>query len=290
MGIEEPELYQPPPQARYLSEVLQGLSTSNSQIVVCTHSPLFIPGDDFESVRVVRDKGTPSASHVAEVTYNALAKKLKDCGQELLKHCGMLAKLASTLTPSLSEMFFCRVLILVEGMEDVAHISTYLELEKEIDSFRRYGCHIVPAGKKSEFARPLAVAKALGIPVYAVFDADTNTDPARTDWINMHKAENKVLLALANHSSESEWPTADIWHSDLTVWSANIGTVVQSEIGAVWSGHFNEAKKYFGNAAKLEKNPLAVAKTLELAWNAGHKSASLSKLVKNVTAFAKSSV
>ena len=55
MGIEEPEIYQHPPQAKYLSEILQELSQKDSQILVCSHSPLFIPGDNFESIRIVRD-------------------------------------------------------------------------------------------------------------------------------------------------------------------------------------------------------------------------------------------
>jgi len=285
MGIEEPELYQHPPQIRYLAEVLQGLSVSGAQMILCTHSPLFIPGDDFESVRLVREKGSPSASFVASVTYDGLAKRLNECGQTLLKHTGMMAKLASTLTPYLSEMFFCRVLILVEGIEDVAYISTYLELEKEMETFRRYGCHIVPVGRKSDFARPLAIAKLLGIPVYTLFDADT--DKTNTQEVTTHRAENKVLLAAAGYPKESEWPTADIWKPELTVWANNMGSVVKGEIGAAWQGHFDGACAALGNPGNLHKNPLAVAKALELAWNAGHKAASLTKLVKNIAAFAK---
>lgn len=51
MAIEEPELYQHPPQARYLAELLYDLSQGGAQVIVCSHSPLFIPGDDVESVK-----------------------------------------------------------------------------------------------------------------------------------------------------------------------------------------------------------------------------------------------
>src|SRR5690606_37084898 len=47
MGIEEPELYQHPPQARYLAETLIELSEKGAQLLLCTHNPLFIPGDNF---------------------------------------------------------------------------------------------------------------------------------------------------------------------------------------------------------------------------------------------------
>src|SRR5690348_8218903 len=42
LGIEEPELYQHPPQARLLANVLKDLSEMNSHIMVCTHSSYFV--------------------------------------------------------------------------------------------------------------------------------------------------------------------------------------------------------------------------------------------------------
>ncbi|MEN8720400.1 MAG: ATP-binding protein, partial [Oceanococcaceae bacterium] len=108
LAIEEPELYQHPPQARYLAEVLHDLASDNSQIMVCSHSPLFVPGDDFETVRVVRDSGVPSCSSVSKLSYAALATTLQSAGQRLLKEQGMLAKLYPALNPTINEMFFCR--------------------------------------------------------------------------------------------------------------------------------------------------------------------------------------
>jgi len=39
LGCDEPELFQHPPQARYLFSIFQKLSEANSQVVLCTHSP-----------------------------------------------------------------------------------------------------------------------------------------------------------------------------------------------------------------------------------------------------------
>jgi putative ATP-dependent endonuclease of OLD family len=284
MGIEEPELYQHPPQARYLADVLHQLSHTGSQIVVCSHSPLFIPGQDFEAVRVVREHGTPAASCVAQVTYDALAEKLNKCGEKLLKEEGMLAKLSSTLNPRVNEMFFCKVLILVEGAEDVAYLMSYLMLDGRIDSFRRAGAHIVPVGRKSDLPRPLAIAKLLGIPVYTIFDADT--DKAKEQEIATHQRENKVLVALAGYPTESEWPSDHIWKSDFTVWKTNLTDTVQGEFGESWAAHYAAACASFSNPGGLEKNPMAIFKTLELAWQAGRKSECLLRLVEQVTTFA----
>lgn len=288
LAIEEPELYQHPPQARYLAEVLHHLANDNSQIIVCSHSPLFIPGDNFEAVRVVRDSGNPSCSSVSQLSYELLARTLHAAGQKLLKEEGMLAKLYPSLNPNVNEMFFCRVLILVEGIEDVAYITSCISLIGQMQKFRKHGCHIVPVTLrgKSEIVKPLAMAKQLDIPVFVVIDADTDT---RAEHIADHKRDNKSILSLLGYS-DSEWPTDHVWKSDFAMWKNNLGDLVESEIGANWKKHMDSAADYYGHPGGLKKNPLAISRALEAAWNAGDKSPSLQKLAENIVSFAENSL
>lgn len=97
MGIEEPEIYQHPPQAKYLAETLNDLSKKGSQIMICSHNPLFIPSDNFESIRVVREKDTPSISYISQLSYEDLSTELESSGQKALKEEGILAKLYPSL-------------------------------------------------------------------------------------------------------------------------------------------------------------------------------------------------
>lgn len=286
LAIEEPELYQHPPQARYLAEVLHDLSRG-AQIVLCTHSPLFVPGDDFETVRVVREYGRPAESRVSQLSYKDLSESLHTAGQKLLKETGMLAKLYPALSSGLNEMFFCKVLVLVEGIEDVAYITAYLSMSGLMSQFRRHGCHIVPVGGKSEILKPLAMAKQLQIPVYVVLDADTGT--TKTDDIIKHKNDNAAILSLLGHASESTWPSTSIWRNDLTMWNTNITQVVEEELGEDWKQHCDAAAAYYGNAVNLKKNPLAVSRALETAWVNNTRSSSLQQLAKNIISFAESS-
>lgn len=283
LAIEEPELYQHPPQARYLAEVLHDLASDNSQIIVCSHSPLFIPGDDFETVRVVRDSGTPSSSTVTQLSYGDLSRTLNEAGQPLLKEQGMLAKLYPSLNPGVNEMFFCRVLILVEGIEDVAHLSSYLSLLGLMPKFRKCGCHIVPVGGKSEIVKPLAMAKQLDIPVFVVIDADTDTE--RAEHITKHKQDNKSILSLMGYGTDNEWPESDIWKSDFVMWKHNLTKLVEAEIGEIWRTHVDAAAMHYGQPGGLKKNPLAISRALEAAWKNGDKSASLEKLAGDVICF-----
>lgn len=288
LAIEEPELYQHPPQARYLAEVLHDLASENSQIIVCSHSPLFIPGDDFESVRVVRDNGKPSCTSVSQLSYEKLAKTLHVAGQKLLKEHGMLAKLYPSFSPGVNEMFFCKVLILVEGIEDLAYITSYISLMGLLPQYRKSGCHIVSVGGKREIIKPLAMAKQLEIPVFVVIDADTNT--VKPEHITAHKKDNGSILALLGYSSSEEWPNNHVWKDDFAMWKHNLTELVEAEIGENWKTYIDKAAVFYGQPGGLEKNPLAISRVLQSAWSSDDRSPSLQKLAEKIVSFAEKSL
>ena len=282
MAIEEPELYQHPTQARYLSEVLQELANDNSQIIVCSHSPYFIPGDDFDSVRMVREVGYPAFSTVTSLTYNDLSQVLAAAGEKAVKESGMIAKLYPTLRPEISEMFFSRKLILVEGIEDVAYLTSYIQLMGRLTDFRRSGYHIIPVGGKNELIKPLAIAKLLSIEVFVVCDADT--DKTNDDEVIKHKKDNAAILHLLGHEKNENWPDEDIKKTNLRMWKTNITNTISPEFGEKWKQHEDQAAAHYGNVGGLKKNPLAVSRALEYAWGAGLKSTILQELVNTILA------
>lgn len=285
MGIEEPELFQHPPQARYLAETLVELSQSNSQILICTHSPLFIPGDNFDKIRLACEQGEPSETKIKRLTYDNLASELSAVGEKLVTEKGMVAKLYPSLNPVVNEMFFCKKLILVEGHEDLAYISSYLLLTEKMNEFRRNGCHMVPVDGKNKLIKPLAMAKLLQIPTFVVYDSDT--DKTKENEILKHKKDNKAILGLKGHQSENEWPTHSIIKGDLTAWQTNLTHEIMNELGADFKKYENAAAAHYGNAGKLKKNPLAIAKALELAWDKELKSQLLIDLTDRLVAFIK---
>ena len=284
MGIEEPELYQHPPQARYLAETLLELSEKGAQLLLCTHNPLFIPGDNFDKIRIVREFGNPSQTKITSVSYDELSKELASVGERHLKESGMVAKLYPSLNPVINEMFFCKVLFLVEGQEDIAYITSYLMLTGAIVEFRKHGCHIVPVDGKNRLIKPLVMAKLLKIPAKVIFDADTNK--TRDDEVIKHKKDNRAILNIQGHDKESEWPTAHIIQENLCCWQTNLTDTIKTEFGEDWQKYRDKTSAFYDNAGDLEKNPLAVAKMLELAWTGGKKSATLLALIERIVAFA----
>lgn len=285
MGIEEPELFQHPPQARYLAETLLELSQTNSQVIICTHSPLFIPGDNFDKIRLVCEQGQPSETKVKYLTYKSLTEALSSVGEKHVTEDGMIAKLYPSLNPIVNEMFFCKKLVLVEGQEDVAYISSYLLLTGRMDEFRRNGCHIVPVGGKDKLIKPLAMAKLLNIPTMVIYDSDT--DKTKEHEVAKHKKDNKAILGLKEHSDYSEWPDETIKLYDLIAWEANLTFEVEKDFDGNLKTYEDAAALDYGNAGGLKKNPLAIAKSLELAWNDGIKSKLLIDLTERIIEFIK---
>ena len=284
MGIEEPEIYQHPPQAKHLKDTLIKLSEQGSQVMVCSHSPLFVSGDHFEKIRLIRGKGSPSKSYVTSVSYEDLAKKLKECGDGIFTEGGVLAKLYPVLNPVINEMFFCKHLILVEGMEDVAYITTCLQLSGKMEAFKQYQCHLVPVGGKSMLIKPLTAAKLLDIPVFVVCDADA--DKKTESEVERHEKDNGAILALLGYTNEPKLPSSTIIKEDLRMWSTNLTDVVKKDLGEDWEKFRNKARQHYGNPGSIEKNPMAIAKALSLAWDDNLKSQALLDLVDDILTFA----
>lgn len=282
--IEEPELYQHPPQARYLAETLQELANDNTQVMVCSHSPIFIPKSDFEKVRIVRESGNPVETKNSRITYKQLSEYLTSIGSKPINKAGVVAKLFPYLSPSINEMFFCKVPVFVEGIEDIAYLKTYIELEGKSAEYRKLGCHLINADKKSNIIEPLAVASLLNLDSYLIFDFDT--DALKEVHQDEHKRDNKKLLTIQGHAAESEWPDNNISKDNLWGWKTNLGNEVKVEIPN-WTKYFDKACLEYGNAGGLQKNPLVIARTLELAWQEGEKSQTLLNLVESIINFAK---
>jgi predicted ATP-dependent endonuclease of OLD family len=279
LGCEEPELYQHPPQARHLASVLQHLSEGNAQVVVSTHSPLFVSGEGFEDVRLIRRDAAKKCSDVAHMSYADIAAAASAATGEPSKGVsGILAKIHQSLQPSLSEMFFTRRLILVEGLEDVAYITAYLNLMGRWDDFRSLGSHIVPVNGKSELLHPIIIAKHMKISTYVVIDSDSDK-PDKSGSRIKHEKDNKALLSLLGMPNENAMPPTTVWGTGFVLWKSDIGAVVKEDVGLTsWAGAEAEADKLYGHIGGLKKNSLHVGAKLAFAWEQGHRSQNLQQL------------
>ena len=61
---------------------------------------------------------------------------------------------------------------------------------------------------------------------------------------------------------------------------------IETDFGNKWEFYRNKSSAFYNNAGDLEKNPLAIAKTLELAWIDNEVSTTLLDLVERLIRFA----
>jgi putative ATP-dependent endonuclease of the OLD family len=233
LGCEEPELYQHPPQARHLAAVLGHLAEGNNQVVVTTHSPLFVSGDAFENVRLVRRPDPNAGALVRALTPQGLCDRIRgaygDDPQPPID--GLVAKIHQALQPGIAEMLFARVPILVEGLEDVAYITSQMLLSDLWSDFRRLGCHLIPVNGKDKLVQPLAIATELGLPVFVIFDADGDVE--RVDHRPKHEKDNRALQSLLRIAPDP-FPESEMWGDNYAIWPSNLTDVVRTPRASPW--------------------------------------------------------
>src|SRR5713226_2888871 len=229
LGCEEPELYQHPPQARHLADVFEKLSEENAQIIVTTHSPYFVSGKNFEGVRMVRRGLDDNCAHIRGSSYAATpARSAEVVGEPLKKDSATLSKVHQALQPALNEMFFTQRLVLVEGLEDMAYIHSWLVLTDRWEAYRRSGCHVVPVNGKSEMIRPAIIAHGLKIPVFAVVDADGDKI-IKPENRTRHHRDNLALIRLFNGDENILFPIAPVWLDDFVLWPSDLADTLKRE-------------------------------------------------------------
>jgi predicted ATP-dependent endonuclease of OLD family len=286
LGCEEPELYQHPPQARHLSDVLQELTNGNNQVLVTTHSPFFVSGKGFENTRVVQGGSMQTGSKVKSLTYANLADRIRVAKDEQANKPieGLISKIHQALQPGISEMFFSRVPILVEGLEDVAYITTEMHLAGLWSEFRQLGCHLIPVNGKDKLIQPLAIAMEFRIPVFVVFDADSD---AENKYLPMHLKDNQVLIKLLDVSYEA-FPAEDIILNNHAIWHTNLTAVVKADFGEYYSQLADIVRVRYPGEKRLEKHGLFIADLLAEGREKGHSSAALGLLCETILKFARS--
>ncbi len=284
LACEEPELYQHPPQARHLANVLRGLSMSDCQVVLATHSPYFVSGESFEEIRLIRKDSESGKSSVRSTDFDRFAARIADItGKTPEKPAVSQANLYAALQPERSELFFSNKVCLVEGIEDRAYISAALLLEGKWDHVRRAGLHFIPANGKSGILQLLVIGQELQIPQYVVFDADGHVE--KEEHRKKHEADNASLMKALGVES-APFPSDPLWGENYAVWPSQIEERVKGDVGnEQWAALKNQARQAFDRGASLAKNPLLIAETLRLAWDTDVKPATLTQLVERLVTF-----
>ena len=228
-------------------------------------------------------------SHTRQATFEEVAGRLSAVtGQKVSPIPAQRADLQQALQPNVNEIFFASKLVLVEGIEDHAYITSWMVLTQRLDEYRRHGCHLVAVNGKSNLIKPVVIAQALNIPTFVVFDADggVNADGRR----KQHEMDNKALLRLLGGDEAQFFPPETVWGEQFVMWPHDIGSTLRSDVGdVVWNKTYAEATKGLGSPdGSYQKNPIHIGDHLELLKMAQVVPRSLERLCDQIVRFAAS--
>jgi putative ATP-dependent endonuclease of OLD family len=211
--IEEPEVYQHPNRQRHFASILLRIASGTiegvarkTQVIYSTHSPMFVGLDRFDQVRlfrkVIADAEKPKCTKSTRATMDQIAEELWQLnGRPGEKYTGksLLPRLQPIMTPWMNEGFFGDIVVLVEGEGDLAALVGVAKSRGV--SFEALGISVIPCIGKANLDRPALIFRALGIPVFLVWDSDEG-DRDRTD----SPKKNRLLLRLMSEP-ETDYPS-----------------------------------------------------------------------------------
>lgn len=216
LAIEEPELFQHPIQAQTFAKVLRSLAEDAGkrfQVTYATHSPYFLEARHFDQVRRL----TRSSDEIPVVTVHyATVADVKANLHGTVKDKTVDQQLDGTVTNQLAIALFANRAFLVEGNTD---LSVFYGIGDKTSpgSLEAAGISIVPVGSKTSIPLAHAILKLIGIPVYALFDADAGFEARATVKGKLpediekerksHVAANRMMLKYFGRAEE-DFPSA----------------------------------------------------------------------------------
>lgn len=216
LAIEEPELYQHPIQAQTFAKVLRSLAENKDkriQISYATHSPYFLEARHFDQVRRL----TRSFEETPVVTVHlATVDDVKSKLIGALSADSVERQLDGIVANHLAVALFAQRAFIVEGTTE-SSVFYGIGDRTYPGSLEAVGISVVPVGGKTSIPLAHAILTLIGIPVYALFDADAGfeararangKEQAKIDSErNSHVGANRVLLKYFG-LTEEDFPPA----------------------------------------------------------------------------------
>jgi putative ATP-dependent endonuclease of the OLD family len=199
LAIEEPELFQHPIQAQAFAKVLRSLVEDPGkciQVTYATHSPYFLEARHFDQVRRL----TRSADQVPVVSVHcATVADVKARLNGTVDADVVDKRIDHNVADQLAIALFANRALLVEGPTE---LSVFYGIGDRVSrgSLEAAGISIVPVGSKTSIPLAHAILGAIGVPAYALFDADAGFE-ARAKVKN--KKQEEIDKERNNHAAEN---------------------------------------------------------------------------------------
>lgn len=199
LAIEEPELFQHPIQAQAFAKVLRALAEDSSkriQVTYATHSPYFLEARHFDQVRrLTRSSGGTPTVTIHFATIDDVKARL----HQIVSADVVERQLDGVVSDQLAVALFANRAFLVEGTTETS-VFQGIGDKISLGALEATGISIVPVGGKTSIPLVHTILSAIGIPVYALFDADRGCEArARAKG----KQPNKIDEEVAKNAKEN---------------------------------------------------------------------------------------
>lgn len=261
LAIEEPELYQHPIQAQTFAKVLRSLAEDAGkrvQVTYATHSPYFLEARHFDQVRrLTRSSGDAPVVTVHHATVADVKTKLHG----VLSADTVDRQLDGIVVNQLAVALFAHRAFLVEGSTE-SSVFYGIGDKTSLGLLEAAGVSIVPVGGKTSIPLAHAILTSIGIPVYALFDADGGFEArAKANGKTQDKIdEERKTHVVANRAAlkyfgcaEEDFPSA-IVAEKVAIFEDHIETFL-SEKWPEWISACKDVEAAAG--ISLKKNQLA---------------------------------
>lgn len=264
LAIEEPELFQHPIQAQAFAKVLRSLVEDPDkciQVTYATHSPYFLEARHFNQVRrLTRSADEPPVVSVHCATVADVKAKLNG----IVDADVVDRRLDHNVADQLSIALFANRAFLVEGTTE-SSVFYGIGDRTSCGMLEAAGISIVSVGSKTSIPLAHAILSAIGVPAYALFDADAGFETrakannkkqeAIDKERNNHATENRKLLRYFSRPEE-DFPCSSVF-DEVAIFEDHLESFL-SEKWPEWVVACNEIEAAAGFS--LAKNQLAYRK------------------------------
>lgn len=249
--IDEPESHLHPLAQQWLASRLNQLATDGLQVVLTTHSPYFVDLSRPENLVLVRkpDGGATEAIQLSrEQLVAELVAKGADAARTTTDSVGSFYEAAAT--SDLRSALFSRACVLVEGPTEALALPELLR-RHGFDTLR-HGIAFVSAVGIGNIAKWARLFAALRIPVYCVFDTDSNKSGNDAERLLAQRRD--LLSAIDVDPTQAElgvMSTDPLWVGPKYATTApNFESAMSAAFGSDWDSVYAESAEIVGEQSK----------------------------------------
>jgi putative ATP-dependent endonuclease of OLD family len=261
--VEEPESHLHPIAQEWLASRLNELATGPLQVVLTTHSPAFVNLAQPENLVLVRKQDVDSPTYATQFTRASLVERLKQRGASPLTSEQTVGPFyAANATLEVAGGLFSRAAVLVEGPTEVQALPALLRLAG-LD-LTREGVSIIPVNGVSGIGKWHRFFSSYAVPVYAVFDSDSNR--TGKDAVSLLRDRRDAMRALGRDESEAENPARGeplYVDDDHACCNPTFETAAEALFGDRWGDLIKESAEHVGSSKALQARYAAIRITRE---------------------------